>query len=121
VTDKASICTRLKDDILSNIGTLSHRELIAKKVELLNNIPGSGGVWYHEISLLCSLIDNKIVVDHFKQSAWDRWGRPLLVEVLKAFVVAAIPFVAGLLLGSQFPDLLSTLDKSTITQELIPE
>ena len=100
---------------------MSHRDLLRKKVLLIQNIPGSGGVWYQEIALLCSLIDNKIAVDHLKQNAWDRWGRPLLIEVLKAFVVAAIPFIAGVLLGSQFPDLLSTFDINTTTQALDAE
>lgn len=107
MSDKAEVCTQLKEEILRDLETMSHKDLLSKKVSLIQNIPGSGGVWYQEIALLCSLIDNKIAVDHLRQSAWDRWGRPLLIEVLKAFVVAAIPFAAGLLLGSLNPDLLT--------------
>lgn len=116
MSDKEKVCAQLKEEILRDLETMSHKDLLRMKVSLIENIPGSGGIWYQEIALLCSLIDNKIAVDHLRQSAWDRWGRPLLIEVLKAFVVAAIPFAAGLLLGSLNPDLLATLGINQVSQ-----
>lgn len=119
MTDKALNCSRLKEDILNNLESLSHRELIAKKIDLLNNIPGSGGVWYQEISLLCSLIDNKITADKLSQGVFKEWVQPIVLDLLKIGIVSAITFASGYYLAKQAPLAASQESVGTLTKPLL--